>query len=92
MKRRRADIDHRPHPATCPSCTLDFVTAVALVDFIDEGLFRIALECVNCGDKRVAELEDAELELLEQAHLQAQAQMIDDIAVLQAMAGEPDPA
>ena len=87
MQRKRAH--SRSHPAHCGSCDLDFVTAVEMVDFVDEGLFLIRLRCSNCADERVAELEDAELEQLENAHLDAQASMIEDIAVLQQMVGEP---
>lgn len=65
--------------------------ATELVDFIDEGLFLIRLACTNCGAERVAELEDAELEMLEQAHLEAQAMMIEDLAVLHYSAA-PDAA
>lgn len=82
MQRRRTDSHNGSHPATCRVCTRDFVNATELVDFIDEGLFRLRLKCANCGDERIAELEDSELERLEQAHLDAQAQMIDDIALL----------
>ena len=82
MQRRRTDSHNGSHPATCRVCTRDFVNATELVDFLDEGVFLIRLACNNCGTERVAEMEDAELEQLEQAHLEAQAMMIEDLAVL----------
>jgi C4-type Zn-finger protein len=82
MQRKHPASARKQHPAHCPSCEREFVTATELVDFIDEGLFMIRLHCNNCGHERVAEMEDAQLELLEQAHLEAQAMMIEDLAVL----------
>lgn len=82
MQHKRPASTNKQHPAHCHSCQRDFVNATELVDFIDEGLFLIRLCCNNCGAERVVELEDAELELLEQAHIEAQAMMIEDLAVL----------
>lgn len=82
MQRKHPASARQQHPAHCPSCEREFVIATELVDFLDEGLFLIRLACTNCGNERVAQLEDAELEMLEQAHLEAQAMMIEDLAVL----------
>ena len=82
MQRKHPASARRHHPAHCSSCEREFVVATELVDFVDEGLFLIRLACTNCGDERVAQMEDAELEMLEQAHLEAQAMMIEDLAVL----------
>jgi hypothetical protein len=58
------------------------VTPVALLEQIDEGLYRVALECKNCGLLTIAVTEDAELELLEAAHHQACFEMRRDLARL----------
>ncbi len=82
MQHKHPASARKHNPAHCPTCERDFVNATELVDFLDEGLFLIRLACNNCGTERVAEMEDAELEQLEQAHLEAQAMMIEDLAVL----------
>lgn len=83
MQPQRPTSARAKHPAHCPQCARDFVSATELVDFVDEGLFLIRLHCHNCEHERVVQLEDSELELLEQSHIESQAMMIEDLAVLQ---------
>jgi hypothetical protein len=50
---------------TCTACHRPFVRPVALLDLVDEGLYLLALHCVNCDRLSVGIHEDAEVEQLE---------------------------
>jgi hypothetical protein len=60
---------------TCRSCGEPFVVPVALLDLVDEGLYLLALHCMNCDRLSVGVHEDAELEALEKANERAEAEM-----------------
>jgi hypothetical protein len=67
---------HRPTGLeTCTSCGRPFVVPVALLDFVDEGLYLLALHCTNCDRMSTGEVEDADLEALELAHDAALAEI-----------------
>jgi hypothetical protein len=50
---------------TCTACHRPFVNPVAFLDLVDEGLYLLALHCVNCDRLSVGIHEDAEVEQLE---------------------------
>jgi hypothetical protein len=59
----------------CAGCGQPFVVPVALLDLVDEGLYLLALHCMNCDRLSTGVHEDAELEALEHANDAAVAEM-----------------
>jgi hypothetical protein len=59
----------------CTACGRPFVVPVALLDLVDEGLYLLALHCMNCDRLSTGIHEDAELEALEHANDTAIAEL-----------------
>jgi hypothetical protein len=72
-----------PQMEICPACGQSFVVPIDLVDYIDEGLYLLALHCKNCDRLALGVHEDAELEAFEQrlqdesGHLAAYADVLE---------------
>jgi hypothetical protein len=62
------DLSQKQGLEICEGCGRPFVVPIALLDLIDEGLYLLALHCMNCDRLSAGAVEDADLEALEIAY------------------------